>query len=579
MSWHLREQLRTILAGEQGAKVYAPGSRGGFALIYPNTYHVGMSNLGLHIIYQQINSRGDTACERLFLPDKKWQAEYARTNTPLMTIENQLPLYEFPLLGFAVSFEMDYFNILKILELGRVPVWAGQRSEQDPIVIAGGPCATFNPEPVADFFDAFIIGEGEEVIHEFLDTYYAGKSRGLSRSQILADLANVDGIYVPRFYEPQYDTSGAVMGMNRQPGIPAEIKRRWVRDLDRYQGQSVIITDHTEFKNMYLIEVARGCGRHCRFCMAGYCFRRPRTRSLECIEAAVMRAKEFRAKVGLMGAAISDYPEIDKLCESIISKNMWLSVASLRADSLTSNLVAALARSGHKTVTFAPEAGSERMRHIINKTITDRHLHTSVEGAVKAGIPNIRLYIMIGLPFEETADITAIVSMAVGVKHLMENLGSRGKLTLSVNPFIPKPFTPFQWVPMAPAAEIEGKYKYLQGALRREKGIELLLESTKDSYIQAILARGDRRLAAALYTAHQLGGSKYFRKAMKVHGLPEGFYLAGRPANILLPWQHLNMGLKETYLSQELKNASDGKITAPCADGCLKCGVCLEREV
>lgn len=578
MSWHLKEQLQKILADEQGTKVYAPGSRGAFALVYPNTYNVGMSNLGLHIIYQQINSRGDTACERLFLPDKKSQEEYIRTHTPLMTIENQVPLYEFPLIGFAVSFEMDYFNILKILEMGKVSIWASHRKEEDPIVIAGGPCATFNPEPIADFFDVFIIGEGEEVIHEFLDTYYTGKNQGLSRNEILFNLANVNGVYVPQFYQTIYDVNGRLTKIRNQTGIPAAINRRWVKNLDQYKGQSVIVTDRTEFKNMYLIEIARGCGRHCRFCMAGYCFRRPRTRSIHCIEEAIVEAKEFRAKVGLMGAAISDHPEIDKLCELIIAKDMRLSVASLRADSLTESIVNALAFSGHKTVTLAPEAGSERMRRIINKTITKEHLNASVEMAIKAGIPNIRLYIMVGLPFEENDDIEAIVSMAVSVKHLMETLGSRGKLTLSVNPFIPKPFTPFQWMPMAPAADIEAKYKYLREAFRKEKGIELLLEPARESYTQAILARGDRRLSNALFTACKLGGSKHFRKAMKAHGLSEEFYLSGRPENTLLPWHHLSMGLKEAYLSQELKNAINESFTAPCVEGCTKCGVCVERK-
>lgn len=578
MSWYLKKQLQNLLADEQGASVYAPGSRTAFALVYPNTYSVGMSNLGLHIIYQQINSRGDTACERLFLPDKKAQDEYTRTHTPLMTIENQLPLYEFSLIGFAVSFEMDYFNILRILKMGKVALRASLRKENDPIVIAGGPCATFNPEPIADFFDAFIIGEGEEVIHDFLNAYYAGKNQGLSRDEILFNLAQIKGVYVPRFYQPVYDADGRLTEIRNQLGIPASIGRRWVKNLDRFQGQSVIVTDHTEFKNMYLIEIARGCGRHCRFCMAGYCFRRPRTRSMHCIEEAVVQAKKFRAKVGLMGAAISDYPEIDKLCEMVIAKDMWLSVASLRADSLTASLVHALVRSGHKTVTLAPEAGSERMRRIINKTITQEHLNTSVEMAVKAGIPNIRLYIMIGLPLEETDDIEAIVSMALGIKQLMEKLGSKGKLTLSINPFIPKPFTPFQWMPMAPAADIDAKYKYLQEALRREKGIEALLEPARESYIQAILARGDRRLSDALLTACDLGGNKHFKKAMKIHGLSEAFYLSGRPEHAPLPWNHLSMGLKEVYLYQELNNATKERFTAPCIEGCTKCGVCDEKE-
>jgi len=561
---------------EQGTIIFAPGSRHGFALVYPNTYHVGMSNLGFQIIYQQINKRSDTACERLFLPDKKTEPEYIRTNTPLMTIETQRPLYEFPLIGFALTFEMDYFNMLQILSLGKVPLLATERAETDPLVIIGGPCATFNPEPLAAFVDICIIGEGEEVIHDILDTYYQGREMGLTRLEILFKLAQIKGVYVPHFYQPDYKDDGTINEIQHIDGVPEKIERRFVADLDKYEAQSVIVTSNTEFGDMFLIEVARGCGRHCRFCMAGYCFRNPRVRSLDKLKIAVAKAKKVRNKVGLMGAAISDYPDIDALCQVVLDQGMYMSVASLRADSLTEGLVQALAASRHRTITLAPEAASTRLRRVINKSITDEHLYDSIKMAIAVGIPHIRLYIMIGLPFEEQEDIEEIVTLAENIKKYMESLGSKGKLTLSVNPFIPKPFTPFQWMPMFPGNVVKSKLKFIESSLRQRKNIEVLVESPKEAYIQAVLARGDRRLSIVLLEAHQRGGSKGFKQAMKENRCTEEYYLYRQrdEKNEILPWSNLDMGLNSSYLLQELEKAKLEKFTSPCAEGCTRCGVC-----
>ncbi len=575
MSWHLKERLQKIVAEEQGTMAYAPGSRRPMALVYPNTYHVGMSNLGMHIIYEQINSRGDTACERLFLPDKKTLDEYVRTNNPLLTLENQLPLYEFPLIAFAVSFEMDYFNLITILMTGKVPVVAAERGEHDPLVIIGGPCATFNPEPLADFVDACIIGEGEEVIQEFLDSYYDSLQQGLPREQLLLRLAQIEGVYVPRFYQPVYTSDGVIECYERHSQVRAKVSRRYIKDLSKYPAQTVIVTSETEFRNMYLIEVARGCGRHCRFCMAGYCFRNPRVRSLSQIVDGVAKAKLLSAKVGLMGAAISDYPEIDELCQLILDAGLTMSVASLRADSLTPGLVKSLAASGQKTITLAPEAGSERMRRVINKSITDEHLYQAVAAAATAGIPHVRLYIMVGLPGESTQDVEAIVEMAHSVKNHMESLGSRGTLTLSINPFIPKPFTPFQWLPMAAMAEVSSRLKYIQTSLKKRKGVEVLIEQPKEAYIQSVLARGDRRLGQVLLTTVASGGVKGWKQALKIHKVNEEFYLyRSRGETEVLPWDNLSMGIDTSYLVSEYHQSQEEKYTPPCSTGCKRCGVC-----
>ncbi|MBR0284034.1 MAG: radical SAM protein, partial [Selenomonadaceae bacterium] len=461
MAWNLKAELRRQLEQEQGYVIYPAGGRERFALVYPNSYHVGMSNLGIHIIYELLNRRPDTACERLFLPEKKSLERYERTGTPLMSLETQTPLFRFPVIGFAVSFEMDYFHIMKILALGHVKLRAAERGEQEPLLIAGGPCATFNPEPLSLIFDAFIIGEGEAILPAFLDAYYAAKADGLPRRELLKRIAGVPGVYVPSLYEHCYGEDGTLQRISAAEGAPERITRQWVRDLDDYPAHTVIVTEHTEF-DLYLIETARGCGRHCRFCMAGYCFRRPRNRSLSVIRQEVREALRYGKRIGLMGAAISDYPEIDALCKSILGEGLSMSVASFRADSVTKELVDSLAASGLKTLTMAPEAGSARMRAVINKGIEEKHLFTAVDLGLAAGIRNFRLYLMIGLPFEAREDIEAIASLADRLKDYMEEHGSRGTLTLSINPFVPKPFTPFQWLPMAEKHDVEAALKIIR---------------------------------------------------------------------------------------------------------------------
>ena len=575
MSWPLKEKLRKQLAAEQGAEVHAPGSRPGFALAFPNTYHVGMSNLGFHIIYREINASGLAACERVFLPGKKELAEHLRTNTPLMTLETQRPLYEFPLIGFAVSFEMDYFNLLAMLELGKIPLLAADRGDADPIVIAGGPCATFNPEPLATFIDAFVIGEGEEVITEILAAWQRGREEGLTRKDLLLSLAAIPGVYVPRFYADEYNPDGTLAALRPAAAVPAVIARRWVRDLDARPGQTAIVTADTEFGDMYLIEIARGCGRHCRFCMAGYCFRRPRARSLASLEDAIGHAQKYRDKIGLVGAAVSDHPDIDALVALIRAQDLKFSVASLRADSLTPALAAALAASGHKTITLAPEAASERLRRVINKGIDAADLERAVALAAGAGIPHIRLYIMVGLPTENADDIAAITELARATKGHMAAHGKSGRLTLSINPFIPKPFTPFQWLPMAPQPLVEERLAAIRAALKADKNTEILVEPPREAYLQGGLSRGDRRLGPVLLEAYRRGGPKHWSRALTAAGLDDAFYLyRERPVDEILPWQHLDMGLEPGYLQKELERARGEIYTPPCRPGCTLCGVC-----
>ena len=569
----LIDRLQELYKDEDSRVTVNPHAGQKVAIVYPNTYFVGMSNLGLHIIYEEINLRNDSVCERIFLPEKKELEAYDKTKTPLMSVETQRPMHQFDVVAFDVTFEMDYFHIPLMLRHGRVPIMGKDRTEFDPIVIAGGPCATFNPEPFADFIDAFIIGEGEGIVSRVLDIIRDGKMEGLDRHAILRQLADISGVYVPSLYVPIYSEDGEFKGYDIAEGVPKTIKRHF--EMLTSGGETVVATNYTEFGAMYIIEVARGCGRHCRFCMAGYCFRVPRVRPLDILKEGVERAEKLGKKVGLMGAAISDYPEVDELVNYIRSKDMRYSCASLRADSLTQAVVDGLADSGQKTITIAPETGSERLRRVINKGISEEHLQNAATLSAKSGIQHMRLYIMIGLPTETDEDIEAIVGLAERTQAHMEKVGCKGRLTLSINPFIPKPFTPFQWMAMDNQKAVEKKLQYIKKALQKNRRIEVLVESPKEAYIQGVLARGDRRLGAVIAACAADRGSKSFKSELKAAGLDmDEMNYRERSFDEFLPWSHLDMGMQEGYLEMEWKRSIDEAYTPPCAKGCKRCGVC-----
>ncbi|MBR1730673.1 MAG: radical SAM protein [Selenomonadaceae bacterium] len=548
-------EIKNRLSKEIGFQIHKFGSRNKFALVYPNVYKVGMSNLGIHIIYEMLNARSDTSCERFFLPEAVMLKQIERSRESLLSYETQMPLSKFQMIGFAISFEMDYFNVLKILELGKINLIASERNEFDPIVIAGGPCATFNPAPLAMFIDAFVIGEAEVILPPLIEKFYSAKSDGLSRQEVLKKLSEVPGVYVPSIDSQK------------------KISRQWLRDLNDHPAHSVIITDDTEF-NMYLIETARGCGRHCRFCMAGYCFRKPRNRSLKVLASEVEAAKKFGKKIGLMGAAISDYPQINELCKIIRNADLKMSVASFRADSVTNELVDSLVAGGLKTLTIAPEAGSDKIRAVINKGINEDHIFKTVELGISAGVKNFKLYFMIGLPFETIDDVDAIVDLSNRLKNFIESQSIISKLTLSINPFIPKPFTPFQWSPMADKKYLDEAIKKIRDGLKR-KNVEIISESFKESFVQAILARGDRNLSEVLLRSHLNGGIKNFRQALKELQIDADYYLyRERSENEIFAWDFLDMGFSKKYLYSEYLKAKNFQSTQQCFENCKRCGVC-----
>ncbi len=561
-SWKLIEKAREILQKERGTFYKPWAGRIKVCLIYPNRYSVGMSNLGFQTLYRLMNSEEDVVCERTFLPDPEDLSEYERSKTPLFSLESQKPLSDFDILAFSVSFENDYLNILALLRMARIPLEREVRGPTYPLVIGGGVAVFINPEPLSAFFDLFVLGEGEEVMTEFWQVYRrtVGKGKAKEKTVLLRTLAGIEGIYVPAFYHVAYREDGKIESMEPDPGFPRRVKRRWVKDLDRFATQSALFSPDTEFGRMAVVEVNRGCPRGCRFCAACFVYYPYRNRTFPILQASVKEALEKEPRVGLSGTAVSDYRDLLALCRSVLAESGGLSLGSLRLDNITPELVACLREGGDRTIAIAPEAASERLRRVIRKGYGEEEILRAVSTLVENGIYQIRCYFLIGLPSETEDDVRAILRLSKKIRHLIVSKGraekGKGRLLLSVNPFVPKPATPLQWEPMEHVAELKGKLKMLRRGLRGEKGIEMVHDLPTRTYLQCLLSKGDRRVGSILRQCLSYEGD-WSRTLRETSLNPDFFVYRRRDLDEVFPWDFIDHGIAKEKLKEEYLKAME----------------------
>jgi radical SAM superfamily enzyme YgiQ (UPF0313 family) len=556
MSWSLKKKAHTLLEAEQGTVRKDWGGKIAVALVYPNAYAVGMSNLGFQTIYRHLNALPDVVCERVFLPDAADIAELRRTQTLPFSLESQRPLTDFHMLGFSVTYEGDYVNVLRLLDLGGIPLRASDRRSHDPLVLMGGVCAFSNPEPMAPFMDFIVVGEGEELVGELIAAYRDGYR---DRASFLERLTSLPGVYVPARYDVRYAADGTLADVIAAPGAPAVVVKRRLRDVDAFRTIAAVKTPNAEYGHMALLEVGKGCGRGCRFCLEGQVYRPVRHRSVDALRETIEQlAREGETRIGLVGACVSDYPWIGDLLKVVEDNGMELSISSLRADSLTEELAASLARGGHRTLTIAPEAGTERLRRAIRKAITDAQILAACDIVRAQGIPNLKTYFMIGQPTETDADVAAIPALARRMLERLRVLDRHGRpfgrLTLSISSFVPKPWTPFQWAPFAGASALAAKLETIKRGVGGLATVRVLHENPREAALQALLARGDRRVGDFLERAARLGGD--WRRALREWEGDLHFHTTRpRALDERLPWDHFEVGVKKAGLVREWERA------------------------
>lgn len=548
-----------------------------FALVYPSTYQLGMSSLGVQVIHATLNSRPDTACERVFIPEPQYVRELIKRKTPLFSLETQTALHAFDIVGFSVSFESDYVNIPRALALGNVPQLTEERTDWDPLVIAGGINISYNPEPLADFIDVFVVGEAELIIHQLMDKFHEWKMSNAPKIDLLQSLGTEPGLYVPSFYDVTYHSDGKVEQVSPKQGFPDKIRSAAVPDLNSVETCTQIHTPNTEFSNAHLIEIVRGCGRQCRFCVADYARRWPRRRSVQNTLALAEKARGITDRIGLVGASISDHPQINEIATGLVDRGFRISCASLRAETVETPLLDALADSDQGTITIAPEVATEELQKVVNKAIPRERLYYVFEEALKRDILNLRLYFLIGVPQETPADVTAIAEMAKEMRTILlphaKRTGKIGRISFTISPMVPKPHTPFQWVAMEPPKTIAKKLDYLKREINRLGSIKVSSASARMAHQEAVFARGDRRLGKVIL---ELAQGTSWNNAFRKHGLAPDFYaLRQREFNEVNPWDHLDLNVKPQFLQLEHNKHEKGFMTSECdTTVCKKCGAC-----
>lgn len=572
-----------------------------FALAMPDVYEVGMSNLGLKILYQILNQREDTAAERVYAPWTDMEAEMRAHNIPLFSLDTFKPIREFDLLGFSLQYELSYSNIVNMLDLAGIPLLAAERGLEDPFIVGGGPTA-FNPEPIADIMDFFVLGEGEEIVCEVAEAMAVWKDDGRpgGRAGFLKRLLAIEGIYVPSFYTVSYNSDNTVAAVEPNiPEAPRQIKKRVIKDLETVDFATKPVVPFIDtVHDRVMLEIFRGCTRGCRFCQAGVIYRPVRERRFETL---LRHAQELVDNTGydeisLVSLSSADYSCLHELTIALIEKfkqqGVSVSLPSLRIDSFSIQLAQEVQQVRKSGLTFAPEAGTQRMRDVINKGVTEQNLEEAVTAAFQAGWSTVKLYFMIGLPTETDEDVKGIVDLAHKVSQIFRQVKGRGgaKINVSVSSFVPKPHTAFQWHPQISVAEIRRKQAYLR-SLVRDRSVSLNWHDAETSFMEGVFSRGDRRLSRVLIEAWRRGArfdgwSEHFKfqlwiDAFEATGLDPAFY-ANRERNLdeLLPWDHVSAGVDKSFLAGEYQQAIAEAFTPDCRrDVCSACGVCPGLEV
>ena len=538
---------------EQGAIVKRNKDLIKTALVYPNTYKAGMSSLGFQTVYKIANKLDNVACERVFLPDRRQKARR------LKSLENGLSLDQFDIIMFSISFENDFIHLVQLLGEAGIPLRSSDRNHFHPLVVAGGVACFLNPEPIAPFMDCLILGEAECLLENFFDAV----SKKTDRKSFLKTLEEkIPGAYVPCLHTDK---------------SPFQIKVQYLKNLDSVTTTTTILTSGTAFKNTFLIETLKGCPHGCRFCSAGFIYRPPRIYPANNIYAAIDSAKSKTDKIGLVSSAIADHPEMTSICNYGLKHNFKLSFSSLRADKLNDELIRALSNSKTRTATIAPEAGSARMRNIINKKIEEQDILWAAQRLVNAGIINLRLYFMIGLPFEQDLDVHAIVDLTKKIKTVFLEASKKkkkiGTITLSVNPFIPKPCTPFQWAAMEKERVLKLRVDIIKQGLKKIANVNVNFESLRKAKIHALLSRGDQKAADIIESAHKNGWSSAMRNNKDYCN---SIIYQEKPVDSPLPWDFLDNRVKKQFLVKEFLKAKQGKKSASCPMiECNRCNTCI----
>jgi radical SAM superfamily enzyme YgiQ (UPF0313 family) len=564
-SWEQRERALSTLSKEIGYTKKPHGDRLRVALAFPNTYWVGMSNLGFQTIYRLLNAEDDIVCERFFLPPKQELAALVAARTPLVTLESQSQVGDFDVIAFSVSFEWDYVNVLTLLRLAGVPLYAAERSERHPLVIIGGAVTFVNPEPLAPFADVIAAGEGEVLVPALGRAF--GEATG--RAELLRLLSRERGFYVPSFYEPQHAADGSLTGFASVGGAdaPVPVRKAALKTTEAVDPPATsIFTPDTEFGSRFLVEVVRGCANLCRFCWAGYNYLPVRAFPTDRILQLAGQARVHANRVGLVSIALCDHPDIERILARLLEMGYAISPASLRLDDLTEPIVRVLRESGERTITIAPETGSDRLRRVINKTVTNDEILDRAELIFASGIENLKLYYMIGLPTETDEDLVAIRDLTLQLRvRMMKHARARGhigRIIGSVNPLIPKPGTAYQWIPMEDPAVVDRKIKRLRSLTAGIDNVYFNIKSERHSYFQALLSLGDRRVAPAIEIAERNGQN--WRAAVAEAGVDAEFYVfRDRTNDAALPWDIIDGGMKATFFHAEFEKGLREEWTLP----------------